>query len=230
MATVTPGIGILRERPLHAALKRWYAEPGDRLEVAVDGYVVDLVRDDLLVEIQTRGVAGMRTKLVALLTLGHRVRVVHPIAVDRWLVRVDNSGSEIDRRRSPRHGRLVDLAGELVSVPDLLVDPALEIEVLLTREEEVRRHDPRRCWRRRGWTVVERRLLEVTDRVLIRDPADLAQLLPAGLPAPFTTADLARELDRPRRTAQQLAYCLRLTGIIEPAGRHGRSATYRLAG
>jgi len=43
MATANvPGIGTLRERPLHASLKRWYAEPDDRTEVAVDGYVIDL--------------------------------------------------------------------------------------------------------------------------------------------------------------------------------------------
>jgi len=47
-------IGSLNENPLHAAVKAWYAHPGDRLEAAVDGYVVDLVRaDGELVEVQT---------------------------------------------------------------------------------------------------------------------------------------------------------------------------------
>ena len=41
-------------KPLHASLKAWYAEAGDRFEVAVDGYVIDLVRDDLLIEIPDR--------------------------------------------------------------------------------------------------------------------------------------------------------------------------------
>ena len=64
MATVgAPGIGTLRERPLHASLKRWYAEPGDRTEVAVDGYVIDLVRGDLLIEVQTRGLSSARHKV-----------------------------------------------------------------------------------------------------------------------------------------------------------------------
>ena len=67
MATASaPGIGTLRERPLHASLKRWYAEPGDRTEVAVDGYVIDLVRGDLLIEVQTRGLSSARHKVAAL--------------------------------------------------------------------------------------------------------------------------------------------------------------------
>ena len=62
MATASaPWIGTLRERPLHASLKRWYAEPGDRAEVAVDGYVIDLVRGDLLIEVQTRGLRRRAT-------------------------------------------------------------------------------------------------------------------------------------------------------------------------
>ena len=132
----------------------------------------------VLIEIQTRGFAGMRAKVLALLAAGHRVRVVHPIAVDRWIVQVDDDGGLLGRRRSPRHGDLVDLAAELVTFPELLDDPGFEIEVLLTREEEVRRHDPKRCWRRHGWTVVERRLIDVLDRVTLARPGDLVCLAP----------------------------------------------------
>ncbi|MGH7006278.1 MAG: hypothetical protein ACREIP_20215, partial [Alphaproteobacteria bacterium] len=38
------GIGLLRETDLHAALKRWYAQPGDEFETALDGYVIDIRR------------------------------------------------------------------------------------------------------------------------------------------------------------------------------------------
>jgi len=221
-------IGTLRERPLHASLKRWYARPGDRTEVAVAGYAIDLVRDDLLIEIQTRGFSGMRPKVVSLLDRGHRLRIVHPIAVDRWIVQVSADGEMLGRRRSPRHGSLTDLAAELVSMPDLLARPGFEVDVLLTREEEYRRYEAGRCWRRKGWTVVERRLVEVLDHVTLSGPGDLVQLLPEGLPEPFTTADLAQRLGRPRRLAQQLAYCLRAAVVIEPTGSRGRSIAYRV--
>ena len=46
-----PGIGLLNEKELHASLKQWYARPGDRFEIPVDGFVIDIVRDDLLIEI-----------------------------------------------------------------------------------------------------------------------------------------------------------------------------------
>jgi hypothetical protein len=223
-----PGIGTLREKHLHAALKRWYARPGDRAEIAVDGYVIDLVRDDLLIEIQTRGFSELRPKVSALLAAGHRVRIVHPIAVDRWIVRVDADGVFLGRRRSPSHGDPADLAPALVSIPDLLADPGFEIEVLLIADEEYRRHEAGRCWRRRGWTVVERRLVGVVDRVLLAQPADLLRLLPDGLPERFTTADIALGLGRPPRIAQQLAYCLRRLGLIDVVGKRSRAVEYQV--
>jgi hypothetical protein len=229
MAGTASRIGVLREKPLHASLKRWYAEATDRLEVDVDGYVIDLVRNDQLVEIQTRGFSGIRAKLIDLLERGHRVRIVHPIAIDRWIVRVDPDGTVLARRRSPRHGSLVDLVGELVSFPELLAHPGFEVEVLMTREEEYRRHDPRRCWRRAGWTVVERRLVDVVDRVLLASVDDLDRLLPDDLPERFTTADLAVGVGRPQRTAQQAAYCLRRVGLIETVGKQGHATVYMVA-
>ena len=68
-------IGTLNEGALHAQLKEWYREPGDVVEVEVGGYVIDLVRGDLLVEFQTGGFAPLRRKLAALAD-EHRVRLV----------------------------------------------------------------------------------------------------------------------------------------------------------
>ncbi len=225
-----PHVGTLREKPLHAALKRWYAEEGDRVEEPVGGFVIDLVREGLLIEIQTRGFSSMKRKLATLLD-GHPVRLVHPIAVERWIVKLDERGGVGARRKSPKRGAAVDLFAELVSFPQLLAHPGFGIEVLLTREEEVRRFDAAKAWRRKGWVVEERRLLEVVDRLVVASPGDAAGLIPPDLPEPFTTADLAAELRRPRRLAQQMAYCLRHVGVIKPVGKAGKAVEYaRIAG
>ena len=228
VSAAVPHIGTLREKPLHASLKRWYAQPGDGVEVPVGGYVIDLVRGDLLIEVQTRGFASMKPKVTALLGLGHRIRIVHPIPLYRWIVRVDPDGTILSRRRSPRHGNAIDVFAELVSFPGLLANPQLELEVLLTIEEEYRRHVPDQSWRRKGWTVVERRLIEVVDTVSLGHIEDLLRLLPDGLPETFTTADLADKLGRSRRTAQQMAYCLRGVGAIVANGKHDRSIVYEV--
>ncbi|HEU4318806.1 MAG TPA: hypothetical protein VFS66_01850 [Acidimicrobiia bacterium] len=228
MSTTSPHIGTLGEGPLHAGLKHWYAQTGDQVESAVDGYVIDLVRGDLLIEIQTRSFASMKRKVSALLESGRRVRIVHPIAVDRSIVKVGDDGEVLGRRLSPRHGRVVDICAELVSFPQLMVHPGLEIEVVLTREEELRRFQEGQAWRRKGWVVVERHLVEVVGSELLDSPTALLSLLPADLPERFITADIAHGLRCTNRLAQQLAYCVRKSGAIEVVGKRGRSVEYRI--
>jgi len=115
-----------------------------------------------------------------------------------------------------------------VSFPNLIAHPHLEIDVILTNEEEYRLHTPNRSWRRKGWTIQERRLLDVVDTLLIGNADDLAALLPTGLPEPFTTADLAAKLGRPRRAAQQMAYCLRIADVLVAVGKSGNAVEYRI--
>lgn len=225
--TASPHVGTLGEKPLHAGLKRWYAQPGDLVEQPVDGYVIDLVRGDLLIEIQTGGFSSLKRKLPALLER-HPVRLVHPIAAQKWIVKTDER-DVTSRRRSPKRGAVVDVFGELVSIPDLLEHPAFGLEVMLVEMEEVWRFDGSRGRRRRGWVVDERRLVDVQERHLFESPADLATLLPRDLPEPFTTAHLADALDATRRTAQQMAYCLRTTGVVTMEGKEGNAILYRRA-
>ncbi len=219
-------IGTLNEGPLHAALKDWYARPGDRFEVPVDGYLVDIVRKGLLIEVQTSNFTAIRPKLRAL-TREHRVRLVYPIAERKWIVRLAEDGEgQLGRRRSPKHGSMEHVFGELVRIPDLLAERNFSLEVLFIHEEEVRRHDPARGWRKRHWVTVERRLLDVVGQRLFKGPADVAEIIPGGVPDRFTTADLAHALERPRWLAQQMAYCLRKMGAIEQVGRERNAILY----
>ena len=108
------GIGQLNERALHAALCEWCAGPGDAREVDVDGYRIDVVSGELLVEVQTGNFSALRTKLTRLLE-AHPVRVVYPIAEAKWIVRLpsDDDAGVPKRRKSPKRGRPIGLFDEL---------------------------------------------------------------------------------------------------------------------
>ncbi|HHX42965.1 MAG TPA: hypothetical protein GX714_03115, partial [Chloroflexi bacterium] len=130
-------------------------------------------------------------------------------------------------RKSPKRGRVEEVFAELVRFPALIHHPHFALEVLLTREEEVRCDDGQGSWRRQGWSIVDRRLLGVDARIRLDSAADLCALLPTDLPQPFTTQDLATALGIRRRLAQQMAYCLREMGAIAVVGRKGRAWLYR---
>ena len=227
MGQTSPVISTWNEGPLHAALKVWYAQPGDAFEVPVDGFVIDIVRGELLVEIQTRGFTALKDKL-AKLTHTHPVRLVYPIAREKWIVKVADDGErQLSRRKSPKRGVVEQIFDELVSIPHLLAHPNFTFEALFIQEEEVRRHDARRGWRRKGWVTQERRLIKVVERQCFRSPEDVRALIPAALAEPFTSADLAPLIPGGRRRAYRMIYCLRAMHLLTQVGKRGRAALYR---
>jgi hypothetical protein len=220
------GIGTLNEKPLHEALKQWYAKTGDVFEASVDGFVVDIVRGSLLIEIQTRNFGAMRRKLERLL-VDHPVRLVYPIPSEKWITRLSVDVSPmISRRMSPKHGTFEHVFEELIRFPGLLNNPNFSLDLLLIKEEEVRRYDGVRGWRKRGWVTDERRLLEVVEQRTLVTAADVSAFMPPGLAEPFTATELAAAASISRRLAQKMAYCLRLMGCINLVGKRGNSILY----
>lgn len=223
-------IGELNERSLHRALKERYAVAGSETERVIDGFVTDVVADGRIVEIQTGSFGPLRNKLTRLLD-AHPVTLVHPVARDRYLVRVsDDPALPPTRRRSPKHGSVFDVFSALVSIPSLLAHPNLTLEVVMTVEEEVRAPRERRGRWRRDWSRVDRRLVDVVETHTIASMADLFAMVAARLPDTFTTNDIAEAMQSTRSLAQQAAYCFRESGVTELCGKDGKALVYRHAG
>ncbi|MFU8772739.1 MAG: hypothetical protein ACNA8H_10005 [Anaerolineales bacterium] len=222
-------IGQLNEQPLHAALKAFYTQPTGQTEVWLDGYLIDVVRGGELIEIQTGNFSTIKQKLTKLTQHQHQVRLVYPVAVEKWILKYpQEEGEEFQRRKSPKRGRPVAVFAELVSFPKLVLAPNFTLELAMIQEEEVRRYVDKRRWRRDGWETVERRLIKVLERLTFPGPDAFVGLLPPDLPEAFTTADIAAGLAIPKWLAQKMAYCLREMTALEVVGKQGRSWLYSL--
>jgi hypothetical protein len=215
------------EQSLHNQLKEWYTGEGAEVEATVDGYVVDVVRDGLLIEVQTGNFSAIKDKLRALLG-SHRVRLVHPVPRIKWIIRLDGDGAPVSRRRSPKRGRVEEVFCELVYIPEICETPGFELEVVLVDAEEYLIDDGRGSWRRRRWSIHDRKLVDVVERRIFRCPKDYLDLLPEGLPQEFTARQLAKASRLRIRLAQKMVYCLRRMNVLEVSGREGRSNFYRI--
>ncbi len=220
-AASAPIIGLLNQRSLHAAIREWYARPGDLFEQKVDGFVVDIVRGDLLVEIQTANIAAIGRKLAAL-AAAHKVLLVFPIAAQKHIVRVTKAPhEELSRRLSPKRGTLHDLFSEFVRAAYLPKQKGFGLEVLLTYEEEIRCDDGKGSWRRKGVSITDRRLVEVVGSVPFPSRWDFLRFIPEGLEQPFTNRMLAEAAGVRLALAQRMTYSLKKMGVIAETGKRG---------
>jgi hypothetical protein len=212
---------------LHHDLKHWCARPGDRLEVVVDGYEVDVVGDARLLEVQTGNFSALKDKLNALLDR-HCVEVVYPIAQERWIRRVDGKDRPVSRRKSPKRGRLEELFGELLRLPETAMHANFSLRVLMIQEEVIWRDDGQGSWRRKGWSVADKRLLQVLDEHSFTEPEAYLALIPDHLQRQFTNQDLAEALTLRRPLATKMTYCLRRMGLLALTGKQGRFNLYEI--
>lgn len=220
------------ETSLHRQLKALYCGEIAQQEVQVQGYRIDAVVDGQLIEIQQASLAALRRKTRELLEQ-HSVTVVKPLAarkvIHRCAAKKPKGGTVPaieSSRASPKHETIFDLFIDLVHFVDVFPHPRLTLEVLLTEQEEFRVKKRRRWFRAKDYRLLDRRLTAVRERRVFRTTADLLALLPRGLAAEFTTAEIALGLDIPRWLAQKMAYCLRRTGALFTSGKRRNSLVY----
>ena len=209
-----------RESSLHSEIKKWYFLEGDKLEAKVDDFIVDIVRGDVLIEIQIANFSAIKPKLLRLLN-DHKVRLVYPIPKMKWIVhRSKATGETFGKRRSSKKGRLSDLFSELIRIPSLFSKGNLSVEVLMIEVEEVWCNDGRGSWRRKGASIEDRKLIRVFERRIFEHTADFLKILPKDLADPFSNMDLAESLVIPVSQSRKMTYALRKMGAITYVGKN----------
>jgi hypothetical protein len=221
-------IGTLGEKGLHSGLKKWYAQPGDFLEKTMQGFHIDIIRGNLLIEIQTGNFSSIKYKLDTLIR-AHPVRLVFPVSLEKWIVRLASNGKrQLGSRKSPKKGSIYQLFDELVYIPGLVRNRHFSLEVVLVHEEEIRRNDGHGSRWRKGWSIADRGLMGVVATHVFDNPGDFYNLIPESLPNPFSTHDLSNCTGQPIWRAQKMVYCLRHMGAAKVVGKKGNSVLHSI--
>jgi len=205
-----------------------YSNENDKHESSIYGYIVDILHNNTIIEIQTGSFSKMKAKLSALL-LHYKVKLVHPIAFEKTLVVHDSKKKNIlYRRRSPKKGQLIDIVDEIIYIPQFLTHPNFSLEVLLTKEEEIRSSDGKGSWRRRGVSILDRKLLDIIGRFQFNSVKDYQLLLPDNSPSSFTNRKLSDIMHKPVRKVQKLTYCLKQIGLLQVIDKKGNAYVYEI--
>jgi hypothetical protein len=160
----------------------------------------------------------------------HRVRLVFPVAREKWIVRLcPETGDVVGRRKSPKRGTPREIFDELVRIPDLVSHENFGIDVVMVQVDEYRCRDGEGSWRRRGDSIRGRDLLAVLDTLEFREPADFLRFIPSDLDEPFTNKAFAAAADIQVFDAQRATYCLKKMGAISEVGKQGNALLFQRA-
>ncbi len=255
-AADAPHIGTLREKRLHAAVKLYLCPDEScheravaELTVAESGegssakgkksrMVADIWVDDHIVEVQTGGFFPLRDKIAWYLShTDCRVTVVHPLAAVKYLSWIDPAtGDILSRHRSPKRGRVRDVAKELYWLSDFVGHERFSLRLLLLELEEYRMADGWSRDGKRGSNRYERFPTALLGDVTLATPADYAAyFLPEALASPaadgsrslFTAAEYARASGIKGKATYSTLHLLESLGLVRMTEEmRGRSRTY----
>lgn len=227
-AAFNGSIGTLSEKTLHSVLK-YYLEPCDDFhEVALGGYVADIMRDGCITEVQTRGFDRLRAKLAAFLP-EHPVTVVLPIAKTRWYYVTDSESGEVSKKRkSPRKGSIYDAFRELYKIKMFLGNENLYFHFLLLDITEYRRTVKKSRRNRKGIELFERIPNCIEEEIFIDGKEDFVKLVPKELAQPFTSRDFAKAIKRTRAEAGTALNVLEYVGAVKRIGKEKNAYLYEI--
>ena len=230
-ARLRHGIGMQKEKTVHAVLK-FYEEPDeDCHEIPVNGYIADIFNARGITEIQTAHFHAMRDKLRAFLP-EYPVRIVHPIPHEKWITWVDPETGHLEKRsRSPKKGKYLDAVEELISIRGSIADPHLSVKLILLDMEEYRIRDGWGGGGKRGSHRYDRIPTAVRGEMVLAGPRDYMQLLPAELPDEFTARQFAEAAGAMRDDFRSMLWFLEQTGTVRRTGeKKGNAILYRMSG
>ena len=222
------GIGMQKEKTLHAVVKHFEDADEDHQEIPIEGYIADIFTGERIIEIQNGNFNKLRGKLDAFLPF-YPVTIVYPIPHRKWNIWIDPQTGELKKRnRCAREGSFYQAFRELYRIRPYLTHPNLQIELLLIDMEEYRLQDGWSRDGKRGSHRYDRLPLALFDERTLSCPQDYRMFLPYELPEPFTAAQLARAAGF-RDSFSGVLQLLTGLGVTVRVGKKGRAYLYRAA-
>lgn len=236
-----PLIGTLREKRLHAVVKRYLCEDVTAHEIPVRDLlsddaqintkmVADVLVDGHIYEVQTGGFYPLKKKLRWY--LDHTdcdVTVVHPMAGIKYLSWIDPDDGQVKSRTRVTHrGRVKDVAKELYWLAEFIGDPRFSLRLLLLEIEEYRILDGYGKEKKCRASKYERFPTALLGDVRLYEPEDYAfYFLPDTLQdAPFTAAEYTKATGIRGKAAYGILHLLVGLDVLDEGEKVGRSMTF----
>ncbi len=236
-------INTLNETPLHRTLKTLYQveNPGSITETPVGPYIADILcPDGSIIEIQTTSVSHLLEKCVHYMENKHKVTVVYPLPVQKFIETYSPGGELVRRKKSPKKLNIYGVFKELTGIHSILLNRNFTLHVLEVTISEQRRQTEAPVQSSNGrrrflkdWVKYGKKLEEISTRHIFHGKKTYKKLLPKGLSPTFTIRELCGKIREnginvKENDVRLMIWIYLRLGIVTVEGKAGRAILYRL--
>ncbi|AEF81804.1 hypothetical protein TREAZ_0912 [Leadbettera azotonutricia ZAS-9] len=208
-------------------LKFRYGGEGGQTEAPIGDYVCDArTEEGELIEVQTGSFGPLKEKAKAL-AKKNKLRIIHPIVLQKTIELYDTKGTCLRSRKSPRKGSPWDIFKVLLYAPELPLVKNLTIELALIDINEKRIDDGKGSWRRKKATIADKSLSAWHSSIILSSIKDYARFIPYDEEDTFTVKDFAQKTKINTTLAQKTLYTLTRMSLVTRIGKQGNSYLYQ---
>lgn len=226
-------INTYNESSLHKELKEKYAAfCKGQTEVNYNGFICDVINDEVIYEIQTSNISKLRPKIEKL-SQTRKIWIIFPVAENTEILVIDQNGKNIGKRKSPKKENIFCIFRQITGILDLLDLENLRIKVLFISQQRIRQktdeavqlaNKSRR--HKREWVPVDKKLITINHETEITGKNDLINLVKKelGNKEDFCIKDLKQTAIKEQ--ANLVIWCLKKLNAIKQTKTIGKSKYY----
>lgn len=220
-------IGTQQEKTIHRAIKYYLCPDETHHEFKIGRFVADIYQDGHITEIQTGSFRSLKTKLQALLP-HYPITVVYPVIRRKTIYTIDSMGTLSEGKKSPRIGKALFIASELVQIKEFLMHPHLDFIIFLVDCDEYRTKTMEQNRFRKKAERMEQNPKGEPLLIPLRSIDDFKALFPTNLPSPFTSKDFQKAVLLGKSGSVAALNLFRTLNIVTQVGKIGRSYLYEI--
>ena len=214
------------EKDIHKTLKYYIDKDKSHHEIRLGEFIVDVMNENGIFEIQTRAFERLVPKLEKLLGK-NQVTVVYPIIKEKKLYWLDTE--ELESRpphKVPRKGKLSDALPEISKLERFIGNENFVLRIYVITADEHRFLDGYGKDKKRRATKFSIYPTDILETYELKSAEDYRILMPENLPERFTAKEFSSALQmKGRRAFFSLSFCMKM-GFINRVGKQGNAYLY----
>lgn len=220
---IQTSIGTKQERTLHQYLKYYFCPDSKYHEQKCNGYIIDILKNNEIIEIQTGSFNAMRKKLDCLLEK-YPITIVYPIINQKQVYNLDDNGELINNKKSPKKEHPLKIGKELYKINYLLNHPNLKFICAVVNIDEYRTPYINR-YKQKKMTRINQIPKEIVNLIELKDASDFKSLIPFD--DEFDASTFKKKLKLSLREASSTLIILRTVKAIEVVRIEGKKYIYK---